>query len=145
MQVLFKKVSELARLPVRATEHAAGYDIHASESIEILPHESKLVKTGFAMEIPAGYEAQVRPRSGLALKNSITVINTPGTIDADYRGEVGVILINHGNQPFVVKAGDRIAQMIFAKHEVAEVSWVDTLTETQRNDGGFGHTKVSSM
>lgn len=145
MRVYFKRVSEFAKIPVRATEGAAGYDIHSAEQKIIIPHEFAMIKTGFSMEIPRGFEAQIRPRSGLAKKNGITVINTPGTIDEDYRGEVGVLLINHSNEPFVVNIGDRIAQMVFAKVENAECQWAEELSDTARGEGGFGHTKVASL
>lgn len=129
-------------LPAYETGLSAGVDLRASleENIVLRSMERKLVGTGLFMEIPAGYEAQVRPRSGLALKNGITVLNSPGTIDADYRGEVGVILINLSNEDFEIQPGDRIAQLIFAKVEQAEWSQSEVLTETQRGEGGFGST-----
>ena len=110
------------------------------KTVVLKPLERKLIPTGLFIELPEGYEAQIRPRSGLALKNGITVLNTPGTIDADYRGEIGVILINLSNENFIVEQGERICQMVIAKHET--VSWddVEILTETQRGKGGFGHT-----
>ncbi|MBQ2025188.1 MAG: dUTP diphosphatase [Paludibacteraceae bacterium] len=129
-------------LPAYATELSAGVDLRAflSQPVELKPLERMLIPTGLYIELPAGYEAQIRPRSGLALKKGITVLNTPGTIDADYRGEIGVILINLSNQPFVIENGERICQMVIAKHETA--SWVLTeqLSETERGAGGFGHT-----
>lgn len=131
-------------LPTHATDKSAGMDLRAAvpeeEPIELRPGERELVPTGFKMALPDGYEAQVRPRSGLALKRGVTVLNAPGTIDADYRGEVGVILINHGQEPYLVHRGDRIAQMVVAPH--AQVAWQhrDALTETERGEGGFGHT-----
>ena len=129
-------------LPTYATEQSAGMDLTAAldEAIEIGPGERMLIPTGLAIALPAGYEAQVRPRSGLALKHGVTVLNTPGTVDADYRGEIGVILANLGNKPFTVERGMRIAQMVIAKH--AKVAWevVDSLDETERGSGGFGST-----
>ncbi len=127
-------------LPFYATTHAAGADLRAAvaEDVTITPGTHALIKTGFAMALPDNYEAQIRPRSGLALKHGITVLNAPGTIDADYRGEVGVILINHGNEPFTVRRGDRIAQMIIAPFVQADFQAVDSLSETERGAGGFG-------
>jgi len=127
-------------LPFYATTHAAGADLRAAVDTDVViePGQTRLIKTGFAMALPDNYEAQVRPRSGLALKNSITVLNTPGTIDADYRGEVGVILINHGKEAFTVSRGDRIAQMIIAPFVQANFSEVSELSETERGTGGFG-------
>jgi len=126
--------------PHYASTHAAGADLRAAidEEMVLQPGEHALIPTGFAMALPAGFEAQIRPRSGLALKHGITVLNTPGTIDADYRGEVGVILINHGQQSFHVQRGDRIAQMIIAP--VIQANWqeVETLDSTERGSGGFG-------
>jgi dUTP pyrophosphatase len=131
-------------LPVYETKASAGVDVRAKldEPFTLQPMERALIKTGLFLEIPAGYEAQVRPRSGLALKKGITVLNAPGTIDADYRGEVGVILINLSNQPFVIENGERIAQIVFARFEQAEFELVDELTETERGEGGFGSTGV---
>ncbi len=127
-------------LPFYATTHAAGADLRAAVDTDVViePGQTRLIKTGFAMALPDNYEAQVRPRSGLALKNNITVLNTPGTIDADYRGEVGVILINHGKEAFTVSRGDRIAQMIIAPFVQANFSEVSELSETDRGTGGFG-------
>lgn len=129
-------------LPQYATAHAAGMDIRANlnESITLAPLQRCLVPTGLFLEIPVGYEAQIRPRSGLALKKGITVLNSPGTIDADYRGEVGIILVNLSSEPFVIEDGERICQMVVAAH--AQVQWecVDSLDETDRGEGGFGHT-----
>jgi len=131
-------------LPKYMSHAAAGMDIHAAvtEDITIKPGERKLIPAGFKMALPEGYEAQVRPRSGLAIKNGISVLNTPGTIDEDYRGEVGVILINHGTEDFTVKRSDRIAQMVIKKAEQASIEVVENLTETHRSSGGFGHTGV---
>lgn len=131
-------------LPAYQTELSAGMDLRAniSEPIVLKPLERVLVDTGIFMELPAGYEAQVRPRSGLAAKSGITVLNAPGTIDADYRGEVKVILVNLSNDDFTVNAGDRIAQLLVAKHETVQWNEVDELGETERSAGGFGHTGV---
>jgi dUTP pyrophosphatase len=129
-------------LPAYETIASAGLDVRAfiEESITLKPFERKLVKTGLFLEIPFGYEAQVRPRSGFALKNGVTVLNSPGTIDADYRGEVGVILINLSQENVEIHSGDRIAQLVFAKVEQAEWNEVETLSETERGQGGFGST-----
>lgn len=129
-------------LPRYMTEHSAGMDLFAGleEEVTLAPGERKLIPTGIALAIPAGYEGQVRPRSGLALRNGVTVVNTPGTIDADYRGEVGVLLINLGHQPFQVKPGDRIAQLVIAPVCRAVLEWADELDDTTRSEGGFGHT-----
>lgn len=129
-------------LPAYETAHAAGMDLRAfvNEAIVLNPNARELIPTGLFMEIPVGYEAQVRPRSGLAFKYGITVLNSPGTIDSDYRGEVKVLLINHGTEPFEINNGERIAQLIIAKHET--VSWVNVneLTNTERGSGGYGST-----
>lgn len=129
-------------LPEYETLASAGMDLRASiaEPITLAPLERAIVKTGLFMELPVGYEAQVRPRSGLAAKKGITVLNTPGTIDADYRGEIGVILVNLSNESFVVENGERVAQMVIAKHERAEWEAVEVLSETERGAGGFGST-----
>lgn len=131
-------------LPHYATTQSAGMDLRANldESIVLKPLERTLVKTGIFMELPVGYEAQVRPRSGLAFKKGITVLNTPGTIDADYRGEVGVILVNLSNEEFVVEDGERVAQMVIAKHEQPSWEEVKELIETERGTRGFGSTGV---
>jgi len=130
------------KLPEYSTEHAAGMDIRANldEDIVLEPMKRALVKTGLFVEIPVGYEAQIRPRSGLAIKKGITVLNSPGTIDADYRGEVCIILINLSEESFVIKDGERICQMVIARHENAEWTEVDELIQTERGEGGFGHT-----
>ena len=129
-------------LPAYETAHAAGLDIraHLTEAISIAPMQRQLIPTGLYIELPIGYEAQIRPRSGLAFKNGITVLNSPGTIDADYRGEIKVLLINFSDQVFVVEPGERIAQMVLAAH--AQISWeeVTLLSETARGEGGYGHT-----
>ena len=130
--------------PSYATPHAAGMDIRAflSEPITILPMQRVLIPTGLFMEIPVGYEAQIRPRSGLAINSGITMLNTPGTIDADYRGEIKVIAINLGDAPFVVQSGDKIAQMVIARHETVSWEHTELLSDTDRGAGGFGHTGV---
>ena len=130
-------------MPAYETINSAGMDLRAylpDGELVIKPMQRTLVPTGLFMEIPVGYEGQVRPRSGLAIKSGITVLNSPGTIDADYRGEVKVILINLSDVDFVIKSGDRIAQLVVAKHEQMDVVEVETLSETERGAGGFGHT-----
>lgn len=128
------------------TSHAAGMDLLAdvAEPLTLQKGERALVPTGIAIALPDGYEAQVRPRSGLALRQGVSLVNTPGTIDPDYRGEIGVILINHGSEPFTVNPGDRIAQMLFAKFERGELLEVEHLEESARGEGGFGHTGVTT-
>ena len=129
-------------LPSYATAHSAGMDLRANmdTSVILAPGERALIKTGLFLELPEGTEAQVRPRSGLAFKHGVTVLNSPGTIDADYRGEVGVILINHGQEPFEVKDGERIAQLVIARHERVTFTEVTDLAVSERGAGGFGHT-----
>jgi len=129
-------------LPAYSTPASAGMDLRANIDSDIVlkPLDRALVKTGLFLEIPEGYEAQIRPRSGLAINKGITVLNSPGTIDADYRGEVGIILVNLSNEEFVIKDGERICQMIISKHEQAEWLAVEVLMETERGAGGFGHT-----
>ncbi|KAA2219210.1 MULTISPECIES: dUTP diphosphatase [Maribacter] len=131
-------------LPHYETDASAGMDLRANieEPITLKPLERAIIKTGLYMELPIGFEAQVRPRSGLAAKKGITVLNAPGTIDADYRGEVGVILVNLSNSDFTIENGERIAQMVIAKHERAEWEVVEELSETLRGAGGFGSTGV---
>ena len=131
-------------LPEYSTIYSAGMDLRANidSDIELSPLERKLIPTGIYIELPKGYEAQIRPRSGLALGRGITILNSPGTIDADYRGEVGIILINLSNEKFVIKDGERICQMIVSKHEKVKWEEVKVLLETKRGDGGFGHTGV---
>lgn len=131
-------------LPAYATELSAGMDLRAnlSESVTLAPLQRCLIPTGLYIALPEGYEAQVRPRSGLALKKGVTVLNSPGTIDADYRGEICVILINLSAEPFVIEDGERIAQMVIARHEQATWREVEALDETERGAGGFGHTGV---
>ncbi len=131
-------------LPAYATLLSAGMDLRAniSESLVLKPLDRMLIPTGLYIALPPGYEAQVRPRSGLALKHGVTVLNTPGTIDADYRGEVKVLLVNFSNTDFIVQDGERIAQMVVARHEHVEWVEMDTLDETERGEGGYGHTGV---
>ena len=130
------------QLPTYATPQSAGMDLRANldEPIILKPMERRLIPTGLYIALPAGYEAQVRPRSGLALKKGITVLNAPGTVDADYRGEVGVLLINLSQEDFVINDGERIAQMVIARHEQGEFLTVEVLDETERGAGGYGHT-----
>lgn len=132
-------------LPSYMSEHAAGMDMYAAvkEETKILSGEWKLIPTGISIALPEGYEAQVRPRSGLALKQGVSVLNTPGTVDADYRGEVGVILMNHSKQELIIRRGDRIAQMIINKIERIQFEEVQELADTERGAGGFGHTGVN--
>jgi dUTP pyrophosphatase len=129
-------------LPQYETAHAAGMDMRAftSEEIVIKPLQRILVPTGLHIELPVGYEAQIRPRSGLAYKHGISIVNSPGTIDADYRGEIKVLLVNLSDTDFVVNNGDRIAQMVIAKHETVSWESVEELTDTARGEGGYGHT-----
>ncbi|MGB0719610.1 MAG: dUTP diphosphatase [Bdellovibrionales bacterium] len=130
------------QLPTYATEQSAGMDLSAAleEAIEMGPGDRALIPTGLSIALPAGYEAQIRPRSGLAIKHGVTVLNSPGTIDADYRGEIKVILINHGQEPFTVQRGMRIAQMVVERYETVGWQTVDTLEDTDRGAGGFGST-----
>ncbi len=132
------------QLPEYTTPLSAGMDLRANigEDIVLRPMERRIVPTGLYIALPAGYEAQVRPRSGLALKHGITVLNSPGTIDADYRGEIGVLLINLSDKDFVITDGERIAQMVIARHEQGEFEIVDELDTTERGEGGYGHTGV---
>ena len=131
-------------LPAYATTQCAGMDVRADieEPVTLKPLQRQLIPTGLYMALPQGYEAQVRPRSGLALKHGITVLNTPGTVDADYRGEIGVVLVNLSDTEFTVNPGERIAQIVIAKHEQAGLVEVDVLDETERGAGGYGHTGV---
>ena len=132
------------QLPAYATPQSAGMDLRAnlSEPITLHPMERRLIPTGLHIALPEGYEAQVRPRSGLALKHGLTVLNTPGTIDADYRGEIGVVLINLSQEDFVINDGERIAQMVIARHEQGDLVVVEELDQTERGEGGDGHTGV---
>jgi dUTP pyrophosphatase len=146
IKVKIKKLYEDSKVPQYATEGSSGVDLYAYldsyPQYTLNPNDSWLFPTGISMEIPVGYEGQVRPRSGLAVKYGITVLNTPGTIDADYRGEIKVCLFNTSNMPYTVHHGDRIAQMVFTKVEKAEFEEVDELQSTDRGDGGFGSTGV---
>ena len=142
--VQIRRLRDDAIVPQYMTDHAAGLDLCAALDVPVtLSHGGRmLVPTGLAMAIPEGYEGQVRPRSGLALKQGVTLVNSPGTIDADYRGEIGVIMINHGADPFLIKHGDRIAQLLISPVTHATLQVVDQLGETVRGTGGFGHTGV---
>lgn len=140
MELHLKRLTATARLPVRATVNASCFDIHADMEGTIPPGGRMLVKTGWAVAVPPGYEVQVRSRSGLALKHGVAVLNSPGTVDADYRGEVGVILMNHGSESFVFHHGDRIAQMGVYRVEMCAAVEVEKLEETARGAGGFGHS-----
>jgi dUTP pyrophosphatase len=142
VKILRLHSDSINQLPCYMTTHSAGMDLYAEvqEEINLLPGERTLIPTGIALELPDGYEAQIRPRSGLALRHGITLVNSPGTIDPDYRGEIAIILINHGTEPFVVKSGDRIAQMVFSRFIRAEFTEVSELGKTMRGEGGFGHT-----
>lgn len=132
------------QLPAYATPHSAGMDLRANldAPITLHPMERRLIPTGLHIALPEGYEAQVRPRSGLALKHGLTVLNTPGTIDADYRGEIGVVLINLSQEDFVINDGERIAQMVIARYEQGDLVVVEELDQTERGEGGYGHTGV---
>ncbi len=147
MEIITVKIKRITSegttpLPAYMTAHAAGMDLYAEIAVDmtLLPGGRALVPTGIAIELPEGYEAQIRPRSGLALKSGIALVNSPGTIDADYRGEIGIIMINHGNEPFTVRSGERIAQMVFAPFARALFAEVAELGSTMRGSGGFGHT-----
>ncbi|MBN2255713.1 MAG: dUTP diphosphatase [Deltaproteobacteria bacterium] len=137
-----RKGTEDVPLPTRMTAHSAGMDLYAAveQAMVILPGERHVIPTGISIALPEGYEASIRPRSGLALRHGVTLLNSPGTVDADYRGEIGIILINHGKDPFIVNRGDRVAQLVITS--VCTVSWnvCDGLDETERGSGGFGHT-----
>ncbi|MBP3849745.1 MAG: dUTP diphosphatase [Prevotella sp.] len=132
------------QLPAYATPQSAGMDLRANldAPVTLHPMERRLIPTGLHIALPEGYEAQVRPRSGLALKHGLTVLNTPGTIDADYRGEIGVVLINLSQDDFVINDGERIAQMVIARHEQGDLVVVEELDQTERGEGGYGHTGV---
>lgn len=129
-------------VPAQQTPGSAGLDLAAAiaEPVTLAPGERRLIPTGWAIELPIGYEAQVRPRSGLALKHGVTVLNAPGTIDSDYRGPIGVVLVNHGDTPFVVSRGDRIAQLVIARYEAVTLVSADSLGDTSRGAGGYGST-----
>ncbi len=132
------RIDSRATLPVRATSLAAGYDLTSVESVCIEPQQRRLVHTGICASIPPGYHIEVRPRSGLAFKHGITVLNSPGTIDADYRGEIMVLLINLGDAPYQIEAGDRIAQIVLMRHSCCKFEWTDSLDDTNRGANGFG-------
>jgi len=142
IEVKIQKIDKSAKLPHRMSTHAAGYDLYSchQQNIILKKGEVKLVPTGIAISLPDGYEAQIRPRSGLAIKHGIGVLNAPGTIDADYRGEIKIILFNYGKEDFIITPGTRIAQMIIAKHEIVDFAVTEKLDETTRGSGGFGHT-----
>jgi dUTP pyrophosphatase len=144
LTINIKKLTSTSQLPKRMTAHSAGYDLFADnrEEITIRSHEVALIKTGIAISLPDGYEAQIRPRSGLAIHNQIGILNSPGTIDADYRGEIQVILYNFGDTDFRVQPNMRIAQMVIAKHEILDFHLIDDLDNTDRGAGGFGHSSV---
>jgi len=140
MRVNIMRVDKELPLPSYAHDGDAGVDLYSSEDYVLKPGETKLISSGIKIEVPKEYEAQIRPRSGLALKNSVTVLNTPGTIDHQYRGIVGIILINHGKNDFQIKKGERIAQMVFNKIESVDFQELEELSDTKRGDGGFGST-----
>lgn len=144
MKIKISLLSDLARLPEYSTAHASGMDLCAATKAPsiLTPGQIKLIPTGLAVEIPPGYEGQVRPRSGLALKHGISIVNAPGTIDADYRGEVGVILINLGKKNFIIQPGDRIAQLVISPLVKAKLVQTKSLNSTTRGKGGFGHTGI---
>lgn len=147
LKIYKKSNRETIKLPQYQTTGSSGLDLVAnldqdSEQITIKPNKWEIIPTGITVELPDGFEAQIRPRSGLAYKYGVTVLNSPGTIDNDYRGEIKIILINHGHEDFIVKNGDRIAQMIISKYEQVELEEIEFLTETTRNDGGFGSTGI---
>lgn len=144
LSIPIQKLHPAAILPRRMTGHAAGYDLFSCNDQEIIiaPGKLAMIPTGIALQLPPGYEAQVRPRSGLAAKQQIGVLNSPGTIDADYRGEVKVLLFNFGEEPFAVTSGMRIAQMVIARHAIADWVETDTLEDSVRGAGGFGHTAL---
>lgn len=142
LKISLQRLDKNAILPKRMTEHAAGYDLYSchQENIIIKSGEVKLIPTGLAIALPIGFEAQIRPRSGLAVKHQLGVLNSPGTIDADYRGEIKIILFNFGKTDFTIEPQTRIAQMIIAKHETVNFELTEKLDETERGSGGFGHT-----
>ena len=142
MVVKVKKISENAIVPSKMTSGSAGYDLYSNEFITIFPGTRLLIHTGISLELPEGYEAQIRPRSGLALKYGITVLNTPATIDSDYRGEIQVLLINLGSEKFTIDEGMRIAQLVISKCESTEFEVVNELTESKRSSNGFGSTGI---
>ena len=143
IDIKIKKMTDNALLPKKMTEYAAGYDIYSAneEDIVLQPGKITMIPTGIAISLPINYEAQIRPRSGLAYKYQIGVLNSPGTIDADYRGEIKILMFNFGDENFIIKPQMRIAQMVIAKHEVANFIICDKLDNTKRENGGFGHSK----
>lgn len=144
LTIKIKKLSKFAKLPKKMTLHSSGYDIFANTSEKIIIHSKgiALIPTGFALEIPAGYEAQIRPRSGLAINHKIGILNSPGTIDSDYRGEVKIIVFNFGKEDFILKPNMRIAQMIFSKVEEVKFKESEFLNKSKRDSTGFGHSKL---
>ena len=140
LRIPVKRLHPDAQLPARGSAHASGWDLHALEATRIPAGGWIAVRTGLAVALPPGYELQVRPRSGLAARHGVTVLNAPGTVDADYRGEIKVLLINHGSSAFEIEAGARIAQGVVARHEVVTYAFVEELDETERGEGGFGST-----
>lgn len=140
MKISIQRLASDLPLPAYATDGAAGLDLHAAEERTLAPGERAAIACGIAIALPSGFEAQIRPRSGLALKSGITVLNTPGTIDSDYRGEIKAILINHGQEPFAITRGMKIAQMVIARHEAVEWSEINELPASDRGTGGFGST-----
>jgi dUTP pyrophosphatase len=140
MKIFVKKLSELAQIPQYQTAESAGFDLHSVEDVVLEAGERKLIGTGLSFEIPKGYEIQIRPRSGLAYKYGISVLNSPGTIDSDYRGEIKVLLINHSDTSFEIKVGDRIAQGVIQEVIQSSFEEVENLSETERGSGGFGST-----
>ena len=144
MRIDIKLLNDRAKLPERMTEYSAGYDIYADleSDVWLEPLDRVLVPTGFSLSLPKGFEAQIRPRSGLSMKHGVTVLNSPGTIDSDYRGEVKVILINLSNERYLIKSGMRIAQMVVSRHETLEFVVIDNLDTTDRGEGGFGSSET---
>jgi len=140
IKVKFLENNKIKKLPLYATTGSAGMDLYACDDYTINPQDVVLIKTGIALEIPSGYELQIRSRSGLALKNKVFVLNAPGTIDSDYRGEIGIILCNLSSEPFKINEGDRVAQGVVAKYETANLNIVDHIGSTERSEGGFGST-----
>ena len=142
LEIKVLKLNENAIIPSYSHEGDSGMDLFSVENYTLFPRKRELIRTGLKVEIPLGYEMQIRPKSGLAWKKGITVLNTPGTVDAPYRGEVGVILINHGEENYEVKKGEKVAQIVFKKVETAVFKEVDSLSETSRGEGGFGSTGI---
>lgn len=143
MDIEIELMTETAKLPVYSTEEAAGADLCSAESVMLLPNEFRVVRTGLRMDIPKGYHVEIRSRSGIAAKHGVFVLNSPGTVDSDYTGEVGVILCNVSQKPFIIAIGDRIAQMVVMKHETVDFHQVVSVDKTtERGSGGFGHTGV---